>query len=119
MNNFIMINDDCSYKEKVKSKNSNVIFKIDKSGNLLYAVDDLISVIDANKYEKIIAIWVTGVAFTNLLTKKYLDKNIFTVPSINYLKEIKKNKKIDVLVLGMDVLGQKNLNLIIKEYLKN
>lgn len=70
-------------------------------------------------YDNGLVIWITGVAFTNILNKEIANKYTFTTSDIYTLDLTKDNYKTpDILVLGFSTIGLNNLKYILENYLE-
>lgn len=122
MKKLIMISPECPYIESlIKHINelnlSDLNFFVPTNKNLIIATKEYSDFFVKNKFSIGVVIWITGVAITNLLNKRIKEKETFTVSSIHYLDQILKNFKIDILVLGFEVLGPANLKIIMRYFL--
>lgn len=120
----VTISTECNYRDSLLRIINNLKHNIHVSilepinNNLIDNANNFSKKFKEDNFDIGIVIWITGVAFTNLLSKANKTKFITTVPSINYLNELCLDKLPDTLVLGFNTLGSVNLKYILSNFIE-
>ncbi|ARU91819.1 hypothetical protein SCLARK_001279 [Spiroplasma clarkii] len=104
-----------------KSKDQLDVIHLDNiSTDLVENVKNYIKEFKSNNCEFGFVLWITGIAFTNLLAKALKNNVTFNTSCQYYYEDYQNNiGPIEILVLGSSTLGDKNIKLLTELHIKS